>query len=247
MGTGAGVADAPPLPHRTRIAGRAGGGRRPAPRTACPGDVVSGWRYGPHRRVGARRRRGCPVAEAHAGEDMGHAATLHVLPAADLGTWIAGLGIWKPGAWPLKDLEAIPLAGYIDNALRGKILTRAELAAAVAKLGATPEMVEGVLGSWGGTSSTRRFSDTFASRRTMDNRRASLIQPRGCAGRRPSSTTTKPSTCSLRAIPRHVRSRHRPRPWPLVGDQPRQCETQAGGNRRCGVRKSRSKASGSGC
>jgi hypothetical protein len=50
---------------------------------------------------------------------------LHVLPAADLGTWIAGLGIWKPGGWPLKDPEAIPLANYIDKALRGNILTRA--------------------------------------------------------------------------------------------------------------------------
>jgi hypothetical protein len=32
-------------------------------------------------------------------------ATLHVLPAADLATWTAGLGIWKPGVWPLKDPE----------------------------------------------------------------------------------------------------------------------------------------------
>ncbi len=76
-------------------------------------------------------------------------ATLHVLPAADLGTWIAGLGIWKPGVWPLKHPKAIPLGRYIDRALRGKILTRTELAAAVTKLGATPEMVEGMLGSWG--------------------------------------------------------------------------------------------------
>jgi hypothetical protein len=27
-------------------------------------------------------------------------ATLHVLPAADLKTWTAGLGIWTPGGWP---------------------------------------------------------------------------------------------------------------------------------------------------
>jgi hypothetical protein len=78
-------------------------------------------------------------------------ATLHLLPAADLGIWIAGLGIWKPGTWPLKDPEAIPLASYIDKALRGKILTRTELAAAVTKLGATPKMVESLLGSWGGS------------------------------------------------------------------------------------------------
>jgi Winged helix DNA-binding domain len=75
-------------------------------------------------------------------------ATLHVLPAADLGTWIGGLGIWKPGAWPLRDVEALGVARYIDQALRGAILTRSELAAAVTKLGATRRMVEAMLGSW---------------------------------------------------------------------------------------------------
>jgi uncharacterized protein YcaQ len=85
-------------------------------------------------------------------------ATLHVLPVADLGAWIGGLGIWKPGVWPLKHPEAIPLGGYIDRALRGKILTRTELAAAVTKLGATPEMVEGMLGSWGGYLKQASFS-----------------------------------------------------------------------------------------
>jgi uncharacterized protein YcaQ len=85
-------------------------------------------------------------------------ATLHVLPAAGLGAWIAGFLIWKPGAWPLKHPAAIPLGGYIDRALRGKILTRTELAAAVTKLGATPEMVEGMLDSWGGYLKQASFS-----------------------------------------------------------------------------------------
>ena len=85
-------------------------------------------------------------------------ATLHVLPAAGLGSWIGGLGIWKPGAWPLKDVGATPLCGYIDRALRGKILTRTELADAVIKLGATPKMVEGMLGSWGGHLKQASFS-----------------------------------------------------------------------------------------
>lgn len=85
-------------------------------------------------------------------------ATLHVLPAAGLGAWIGGLGIWKPGAWPLKQPDAIPVAGYIDRALRGRTLTRPELAVAVTKLGATPEMVEGMLGSWGGYLKQASFS-----------------------------------------------------------------------------------------
>ncbi len=77
-------------------------------------------------------------------------STLHVLPAEGLGTWIAGFGIWKPGAWPLKDVDAVPVAAYVDKALRRKMLTRAELADAVTKLGATPKMIEGLLGAWGG-------------------------------------------------------------------------------------------------
>lgn len=75
-------------------------------------------------------------------------ATLHVLPSADLGAFIAGLSIWKPGGWPLKNPEALPVAGYIDKALRGKILDRTELAEAITELGAAPKLVEGMLGSW---------------------------------------------------------------------------------------------------
>lgn len=87
-------------------------------------------------------------------------ATLHVLPAADLGTWIAGFRIWKPGTWPLKNPEALPVARYIDKALRGKILDRTELAAAITKLGASSKMVEGMLGSW---SSTLRYASFVGS------------------------------------------------------------------------------------
>ncbi len=76
--------------------------------------------------------------------------TLHVLPASNLGSWISGLSIWRPGGWPFKHPLAVPVAAYIDKALRNKTLTRPELGAAVTKLGATPEMVEGMLGSWGG-------------------------------------------------------------------------------------------------
>lgn len=87
-------------------------------------------------------------------------ATLHVLPAADLGTWIGGLSIWKPGVWPLKDPAALPVARYIDQALRGKTLNRTELADAVAKLGATPKMIEAMLGSW---SSSLRYASFIGS------------------------------------------------------------------------------------
>lgn len=87
-------------------------------------------------------------------------ATLHVLPAADLGAYIGGLSIWKPGVWPLKDSKALPVARYIDPALRGATLTRRELAEAVTKLGATPEMVAAMLGSW---SSSLRYASFIGS------------------------------------------------------------------------------------
>jgi hypothetical protein len=75
-------------------------------------------------------------------------STLHVLPAIDLGTWLAGARIWKAGVWPFKNPEAIPFAEYIDQALRGKILTRAELAMTVKTLGANPKTADAMLGSW---------------------------------------------------------------------------------------------------
>lgn len=87
-------------------------------------------------------------------------ATLHVLPAADLGTWIAGLRIWKPGGWPLKNPEALPVAEYIDKALRRRILDRTELAEVITKLGAAPKLVEGLLGSW---SSSLRYASFIGS------------------------------------------------------------------------------------
>lgn len=87
-------------------------------------------------------------------------ATLHVLPAKNLGTWIAGLGIYKPGVWPLKSPESLAVAKYIDKALRGKILDRTELAAEVTKLGATPQMVQAMLGSW---SSSLRYASFVGS------------------------------------------------------------------------------------
>ena len=81
-------------------------------------------------------------------------STLHVLPAADLGTWIAGFTIWKPGGWPLKDVQAIRLGRYIDTSLRGKTLTRTELAAAAAAHGATPKMIQSLVGEWSGALRT---------------------------------------------------------------------------------------------
>jgi len=87
-------------------------------------------------------------------------ATLHVLPAADLGMWIGGLGIWKPGVWPLKNPESLQVTPFIGKALRGKTLTRVELAEAVARLGATPKMVEAMLGSW---SSSLRYASFLGS------------------------------------------------------------------------------------
>jgi uncharacterized protein YcaQ len=84
-------------------------------------------------------------------------STLHVLPAAELGTNNRGIGDWKPGGWTLRDPAGLPLAQYVDRALRGQQLTRAELAGAVTALGATPKLVKSMLGGWGGCLNQAAF------------------------------------------------------------------------------------------
>lgn len=110
-------------------------------------------------------------------------ATLHVLPAADLGTWVAGLSIWKPGAWPMKSADGIPIAGFIAQALRGKVLTRPELAEAMARTGATPKMVADMLGSW---SASLRYASFFGDLcfAPSDGTQARFTHPETWLGRR---------------------------------------------------------------
>jgi Winged helix DNA-binding domain len=82
--------------------------------------------------------------------------TLHLLPAAELDTWLGALGTYDhylKGAW-LKgfgitgeQLEELIVA--IGRSLDGELLTREELGAAVARTTRSPDLEEKVQGSWG--------------------------------------------------------------------------------------------------
>jgi uncharacterized protein YcaQ len=82
--------------------------------------------------------------------------TLHLLPAAELDTWLSALGTYDhylKKAW-LKgfDLTAEQLEELIDaigEALDGEVRTREELGAEVARIVGEPELAEKVQGSWG--------------------------------------------------------------------------------------------------
>jgi uncharacterized protein YcaQ len=82
--------------------------------------------------------------------------TLHLLPAAELGTWLGALGTYdhylKPGwlrAFGITREQLEELIDAIAAALDGDLLTREELGAAVARIAASPELAEKVQGSWG--------------------------------------------------------------------------------------------------
>jgi Winged helix DNA-binding domain len=82
--------------------------------------------------------------------------TLHLLPAAELDTWLGALGTYdhylKP-VW-LRNFEISPeqlerLIDAIGEALDGEPRTREELGAVVARIARSPELADKVQGSWG--------------------------------------------------------------------------------------------------
>jgi Winged helix DNA-binding domain len=82
--------------------------------------------------------------------------TLHLLPAAELGTWLGALGTYdhylKPGwlrGFEITRAQLEGLIAAIGEALDGGLLTREELGAAVASIAGSPELADKVQGSWG--------------------------------------------------------------------------------------------------
>jgi hypothetical protein len=82
--------------------------------------------------------------------------TLHLLPAAELGTWLGALGTYDHYLKPVwlrnfeiarEDLER--LIDAIGEALDGEPLTREELGMTVARVSGSPELEHKVQGSWG--------------------------------------------------------------------------------------------------
>jgi hypothetical protein len=74
--------------------------------------------------------------------------TLHLLPAAELGVWIGALGtLRKFGNNGNPDTQRICTA--VSSALRGRILTRDELAGEVGRLTGSARLADWVRSSWG--------------------------------------------------------------------------------------------------
>jgi Winged helix DNA-binding domain len=82
--------------------------------------------------------------------------TLHLLPAAELDTWLGALGtydhylkpVWLRG-FDITEEQLEALIGAIGEALDGRLLTREELGAEVARIAGAPELAEKVQGTWG--------------------------------------------------------------------------------------------------
>ncbi|HEV2873915.1 MAG TPA: winged helix DNA-binding domain-containing protein [Thermoleophilaceae bacterium] len=82
--------------------------------------------------------------------------TLHLLPAAELDTWLSALAtydhylkpVWLRG-FDITEERLEALIEAIGEALDGRLLTREELGAAVAQIAGAPELAEKVQGSWG--------------------------------------------------------------------------------------------------
>ena len=82
--------------------------------------------------------------------------TLHLLPAAELDTWLGALATYdhylKPAwlrAFEISEEQLERLVDVIGEALDGRPLTREELGAAVARIAGEPELADKVQGSWG--------------------------------------------------------------------------------------------------
>jgi uncharacterized protein YcaQ len=82
--------------------------------------------------------------------------TLHLLPAAELDTWLGALATYdhylKPAwlrAFEITEEQLERLVDVIGEALDGRPLTREELGVAVARIAGEPELADKVQGSWG--------------------------------------------------------------------------------------------------
>jgi Winged helix DNA-binding domain len=82
--------------------------------------------------------------------------TLHLLPAAELDTWLGALGTYDhylKKAWlkgfDITEEQLEQLIEAIDEALNSDLRTREELGAAVAAIAGSPELANKVQGSWG--------------------------------------------------------------------------------------------------
>jgi Winged helix DNA-binding domain len=115
--------------------------------------------------------------------------TLHLLPAAELGTWLAAFGTYehylKPvwlRAFAITRDELERLIDAIGEALDGEPLTREELGAAVARITGSAEIREKVQGSWGPYLKPASFRGRLCFA-PNDGQRVRFTQPAAWLGR----------------------------------------------------------------
>jgi hypothetical protein len=115
--------------------------------------------------------------------------TLHLLPAAELDTWLGALGTYdhylKPvwlRAFDITREQLEELVDAIGAALDGDPLTREELGAAVARVTDSPELEEKVQGSWGPYLKPASFRGRLCFA-PNDGQRVRFTQPDAWLGR----------------------------------------------------------------
>jgi hypothetical protein len=95
--------------------------------------------------------------------------TLHLLPAAELGTWLAALStVTDRGMTGHPEVDAITEA--TGRALRGRVLTREELAAEVERITGDPSLAEHIGFSWGSYLKPASFRGLLCFAPGDDNR-----------------------------------------------------------------------------
>jgi uncharacterized protein YcaQ len=134
--------------------------------------------------------------------------TLHLLPAAELDTWLAALGTYEHYLKPvwLRGFEITPeqleeLIAAIGDALDGELLTREELGAAVARLTGSPQLEEKVQGSWGPYLKPASFRGRLCFG-PSDGKRVRFTSPASWLGRRLDGAD--PDTALLEVTRRHL-------------------------------------------
>jgi Winged helix DNA-binding domain len=116
--------------------------------------------------------------------------TLHLLPAAELDTWLGALGTydhylkpaWLRGFAITRD-QLEQLVEAIGDALDGELRTREELGAEVARIAGSPELAEKVQGSWGPYLKPASFRGRLCFG-PSDGRRVRFTRPAAWLGRR---------------------------------------------------------------
>ena len=85
--------------------------------------------------------------------------TLHILTSRDLGLWLSGLPTYRDAYthYGMRDPVLLELAGLIGRALQGRLLTRSELADAVADIGGSSAAGAGIADSWGSSLKPASF------------------------------------------------------------------------------------------